>query len=128
MRLQEIYDQYKSRADFYFVYIREAHPADGLNPSRHVRIDQPTTHARRNEVASQCCADLKLTIPVLVDDMNDTASKAFNAWPDRLFIIGADGRIAYRGDRGPRGFKADEMEASLKELVREPKRARRRPR
>jgi Ni,Fe-hydrogenase III small subunit len=60
---------------------------------------------------------LKLTIPVLVDDMKDTVSKAYNAMPDRLFILAADGTIAYRGERGPRGFKVQEMEEALKTLL-----------
>ncbi len=53
----------------------------------------------------------------LVDDMKDTVAKAYNAHPDRLFILGADAKVAYRGDRGPRGFKVDEMEAALKKIV-----------
>lgn len=60
-------------------------------------------------------------MPILVDDMQDTVAKAYNARPDRLFILGADGRIAYRGARGPRGFDVDEMAAALATLVAPPK-------
>lgn len=56
-------------------------------------------------------------MPFLVDDMQDTVSKAYNAKPDRLFIVGADKKIAYRGDRGPRGFDVDGMEAALKKIL-----------
>lgn len=69
-------------------------------------------------MATTCGKALKLDIPVLVDDMNDTAAKAYAAMPDRLFIIGADGKIAYAGERGPRGFKVDEMEKALMPLLR----------
>ncbi|MBM3837878.1 MAG: hypothetical protein FJ398_07920 [Verrucomicrobia bacterium] len=117
MRLQEVYDCFKDRADFYWIYVREAHPSDGFRPARHVSIEQPTTFGRRTQVASTCSADLKLTIPVLVDDMEDTVAKAYNALPDRLFILNSEGTIAYRGDRGPRGFKVDEMEQALAKLV-----------
>lgn len=103
MRLQKVYDRYKDRADFYWIYIREAHASDGPRPANHVRIEQPTTLERRQEVATSCAAHLNLTIPVLVDDMKDTVSKAYDAWPDRLFILGADGKVAYRGGHGPRG-------------------------
>jgi hypothetical protein len=36
-----------------------------------------------------------------VDDMEDSAAKAYAAHPDRRFIVGPDGRVAYReaGDR-----------------------------
>ena len=56
-------------------------------------------------------------MPFLVDDMHDTVSKAYNAKPDRLFILGADSRIAYRGERGPRGFQVDALEAALKQIL-----------
>jgi hypothetical protein len=82
-----------------------------------VKIDQPKTFERRDEVAGKCTADLKLTMPVLVDDMQNTLSTAYNAMPDRLFIVGADAKIAYRGDRGPRGFDADAMAAALKKIL-----------
>ena len=49
--------------------------------------------------------------------MANTVAKAYNAMPDRLFLIGADGRIAYRGARGPRGFKVDELAEALKEVT-----------
>ena len=32
-------------------------------------------------------------------------------------FLSADGKIAYRGARGPRGFKVDEMEQELQKLV-----------
>ena len=58
-------------------------------------------------------------MPVLVDDMQDTVAKAYNAMPDRLFIVKADGTIGYRGNRGPRGFDVDEMEKALVKLLKE---------
>ena len=100
--MQAAYERWKTKADFYLVYIREAHPQDGRRPNPQVKIDQPKTHERRTEVAGQCVASLKLGMPVLVDDMQDTVAKAYNAMPDRLFILEADGTIGYRGDRGPR--------------------------
>ena len=99
--------------DFWLVYIKEAHPIDGWRPNPNVKIEQPKTYDERTDVAGQCIEDLALSIPVLVDDMDDTVSKAYNAMPDRLFILAADGTIAYRGDRGPRGFDVEEMEKAL---------------
>lgn len=60
---------------------------------------------------------MKLSIPFLVDDLEDTASKAYAAWPDRIYIVGRDGRIAYKGGPGPRGFKPDEAREKLRALV-----------
>ena len=124
MRLQKVYDAFKERADFYWIYVREAHPADGFRPAQHVSVAQPTTFARREEVVVTCAAHFQLMIPVLVDDMGDSVAKAYDAFPDRLFILNADGTIAYRGDRGPRGFKVDEMEQALAKLAPETSQAK----
>ena len=82
-----------------------------------MKLAQPKTFDKREEIAGSCISDLKLTMPVLVDDMQDTVASAYNAMPDRLFVVGADGRIAYRGARGPRGFDVAEMEAALGTLL-----------
>jgi hypothetical protein len=52
-----------------------------------------------------------------VDDINDTVARAFEAFPDRMYIIGNDGRIAYKGGRGPREFDVAEMQEELKKLI-----------
>lgn len=47
---------------------------------------------------------LALDLPALVDEMDDAVSEAWAAMPERLFVVGRDGRIAYKGDLGPLGF------------------------
>jgi len=116
-RLQDIYKKHGKQAEFVWIYIREAHPRGSRRPNRKVDIDQPATFEDRNKIAGQCSTALSLTIPVHVDDMKNTVATAYNAMPDRLFIVGTDGKIAYRGDRGPRGFKTDEMEQALEKLL-----------
>ena len=63
---------------------------------------------------------MELEVPALLDDMDDTASEAYASLPDRLYLIGKDGKIAFAGARGPRGFKVDllqkAMEAEVKEI------------
>jgi hypothetical protein len=49
--------------------------------------------------------------------MDDRASRAFAAWPERLVLIGADGRIAYRGSPGPWGFSPEEAQEQLAALL-----------
>lgn len=68
-------------------------------------------------MAGDCIKDLKLGMPVLVDDMQDSVAKAYSAMPDRLFIVKADGTIGYRGERGPRGFDVDAMAAALGKIL-----------
>lgn len=102
------------------VYIREAHPSDGWavpqNEKAGIDVKDPKTIEDREKVASTCIEKLKLSIPAVIDDMKDTANKSYSAWPDRIFVIGKDGKIAYRGGQGPGGFKADELEKELKKM------------
>lgn len=96
-------------AKFYVVYIREAHPADGKwampVDKEGTLIASPKTLAERTSIAKTCCTKLKIDMPCLIDDMDNTTARAYGAAPDRLFVIGKDGRIAVRGGRGPFGFK-----------------------
>jgi hypothetical protein len=70
---------------------------------------QPTAENERLKVASACAVGLKLTIPILVDDMNNSADIAYNGWPERLLVLSADGRVAYQGGKGPYEFKPEEL-------------------
>lgn len=82
-----------------------------------IEVPQPKTYEARVKVAGECMKELKLKIPCLVDDMANTAQKAYAGWPDRLYVIARDGSVAYKGEPGPRGFKPAEAEEALKKAV-----------
>ncbi len=56
-------------------------------------------------MASQFAEQVELSVPVLVDTMDDHVNKAYRGEPDRLYIIDAAGKITYQGGRGPSGFR-----------------------
>ena len=99
------------------MYIREAHAIDSRSPSgggENPILEDPLTLAERRAVAGRCMASLELVaLPALVDELDDAANRAYAAWPDRLYLVGKDGRIAYQGGRGPFGFDPDELEAAI---------------
>jgi hypothetical protein len=64
-------------------------------------------------VAEKCCQSLVMTIPLLVDDVSYRVGHAYSGMPDRLYVLDRAGRVAYKGGRGPFGFKPGEMEQSL---------------
>ena len=108
---------YKDAAQFLVIYIKEAHPADDwpMRVSRRLKyIQDPTTIFERFQVASTCVADLKLSIPTLIDSMEDAACAAYKGHPDRLYVVGKDGKIVYHGAPGPMGFRPRDMENALK--------------
>jgi hypothetical protein len=78
-----------------------------------VSFAQPRTTKERVGVAGKCCSALKMSMPLLVDEIDDRVGHAYSGMPDRLYVIGRDGRVVYKGGRGPFGFNAGEMEQSL---------------
>lgn len=117
MSLQNAFEKYGDKADFIWVYISEAHAIDDRRPSKRVKIMEHTTIEERTAVAKNASEELELKIPLLIDDMENSIAEAYSAHPDRLFILDADGKIAYAGGRGPWGFDVAEMMAALGELV-----------
>jgi hypothetical protein len=59
---------------------------------------------------------LGLTIPTLVDGMDNAANEHFAAWPERIYIIDTGGRIAFQGNPGPAGFIVSEAVTALQKL------------
>ena len=45
--------------------------------------------------------------------MNNAANDAYAAWPERLYIIDENGKIAYRGGMGPFNYNPAEVRAWL---------------
>ena len=106
--MQTLFTEYRDRAAFFLVYIKEAHPRDGWisenNTAAGIEIADPQTQADRNTVAIDACALLNIIWPALVDTMDNAVSKAWAAWPDRVFVVDAAGRIAVQARHGPYGF------------------------
>ena len=103
---------------FQVIYIREAHPADSARAAGEwSKVNEPETLAKRIEVAKKCRDETKMGIPVAVDDMDDTAAMLYDGYPDRLYIVTPDGKVAYNGAKGPRGFKPDEMVKKLEAIL-----------
>ena len=116
-RLQGLYEKYSDKADFWWIYIQEAHATDSRRPSKKVKIATHKTIEDRKTAAKGCSAVSPLKVPVLLDDMNDTASKAYSALPERFFILGTEGKIVYSGKRGPHGIDLNALEATLKKQI-----------
>ena len=121
MRLNEIYGEYKDRVRFYAIYIREAYPDDGWrvpeNLHQEIHIREPRSASERKAVARLCQINLDLEMPMLVDAIDNTVEEQYIALPMRLYLIGRDGKIAYTGEQGPRGFDPDSWEAAIKQVI-----------
>jgi hypothetical protein len=115
--LGRLYRQYGDRVAFFVVYIKEAHPEDGWvlrrNRGAEVRVNDPTTDEERVGVAHTCATRMRIDVPVLVDRIDNAVASAYGGWPDRLYLIGRDGRVAHQGGEGPFGFRAPELERAI---------------
>ena len=102
----------------FVVYIEEAHASDGwqlpVNERQGVVFANPKSDQERESVADACVRKLNIEIPALLDGVNNATERAYTGWPDRLYVIGKDGRVVYKSAPGPFGFDAKGMEAALK--------------
>ena len=109
--------------EFFFIYIAEAHPTDGWqvreNLNEDVIYDQPKDEDQREAIASACVLNLKLSIPTLIDDMNNGTERDYVALPERLYLIDIDGRIVHRSGPGPFGFSTAKFESAIETYLRD---------
>ena len=103
------------------VYIEEAHAEDSwqlpANLSEGVLFPVPSSLEERERTAGACVRKLGIEIPALVDRFDDRVERNYTGWPDRLYVIDAEGRVAYKSKPGPYGFHPAEMEVSLRRLL-----------
>jgi hypothetical protein len=120
--LERIRQRFGDDVAFFVVYIKEAHPEDGWvleeNREQGIALADPTTAAERAQAAAACVVRTRTEIPVLQDDEDNTTAAAYGGWPDRLYLIGRVGRVAFQGEVGPDGFRPEELEAAIEAELR----------
>ena len=105
--MEKLHKDFGDIAEFRLVYIREAHPIDSRRPAPYAEekgIHDATTFGERCALALDLLDDKNLTISTIVDDMDNSVNEAYSAFPDRIFVVDIDGKIAFAADRGPWGF------------------------
>ena len=121
--VQSLYTAYKDKVQFLLVYIREAHPTrkstrpgarrrSGPDIAQHENIDE------RVIAATKCVADLKLSLPVLIDDMEGAFQRRYGGFPAGTVIVDTAGKIVYTA-RGPSGCRPKEARKHFKVLLGE---------
>jgi hypothetical protein len=115
--LEEMAERYGGRVAFFVIYIKEAHPEDGWvlasNREQEIAVADPASHDERRAVAEACAVRLQIRMPVLIDGIDNETARQYGGWPDRLYLIGTDGRVAFQGDEGPFGFKPEALERAI---------------
>ena len=88
----------ETKADLYLVYTNEMHPIGGWGSTRneldHIAVQQPKTMDEKEAAARQCRGKLRLNMPVVADDLQDSAATALGTFPDGAVVLNRDGTIA----------------------------------
>ena len=116
-----LYSQYQDRVEFFVVYIQEAHPTDGWqvdsNVQEEVYYRQHQSYDEREEVAQSCTIGLHISIPTLVEEMDNAIDEAYGAATERLYLIGKDGKVLYHGGAGPHFFDLGELDEAIEKMA-----------
>ena len=122
--MTQIYQQFRDRVEFFVVYVQEAHPTDGWQTDSNLQdgvlFRQHQSYAEREEVAQTCSLDLHIGLPIIIEEMNNVIDEAYGAAPERLYLVGVDGKVAYQGGAGPHFFNLDEWEWAIEAVVKVP--------
>jgi hypothetical protein len=86
------------------------------NVKDNVLFASPKNLQERESIAGSCVRKLGIKFPAVVDNIDNHTEQAYTGWPDRLYLIDRDGKIAFKTRPGPFGFKPAELEAALKSL------------
>ncbi len=114
--------EFKDKVAFLLVYVREAHPTDGRQVPDNIRdgalVATAKSQQEKDEHADVCVTKLDIHFPTVVDRMDNRVEMAYAGWPDRLYLVGKDGRIAYKSAIGPQGFIPSQLEEAIRKIVK----------
>jgi peroxiredoxin len=121
--LNKLYEEYGNKVAFLVVYITEAHPSDVWQMQNNIKDNvvfaSPKSEEERALVAGACVRKLGIKLPAVVDEFGNSTESAYTGWPDRLYVIDNQGKIAYKSKPGPFGFKPDELKAALATVIKQ---------
>ena len=120
--LNELAQSLAQRVSFLQVYIREAHSTDQwqstINDRENVQLAPASTSGAKQEYAMMCQRKLHLRFPAVVDGLDDAAEKAYTAWPSRVYVIAADGRVQYSSGLAEDEFDKAALESAIRSVLR----------
>jgi len=99
----------------------EAHPSDVWQMESNIKdkivFASPKDETERAFVAGACVRKLGIKFPAVLDEFANSTERDYTAWPDRIYLIDAKGRIAFKSKPGPFGFRPNELRSALGRLL-----------
>ena len=103
--MQKIVKKHRNNIQFLYVYVSEAHPADGwVTPSNErekILYNQPQNLEERAAVAKDWMYAHHIQATILIDDIDNKIDDDYSGKPERLYAIDAKGIICFKSDQGP---------------------------
>ena len=87
------------------------------NVTDKVVFASPKTEEDRAFIAGACVRKLGIEFPAVLDEFGNSTERAYTGWPDRMYLIDSQGRIAFKSEPGPFGFKPEQLEMALSRVV-----------
>ena len=98
--LEKLKSDLGTRASFFIVYTREAHPTGEWEVARNkedgISVEQARSLDARRTAAQAAREKLKLTAPILLDTIGNDTAIAYGAGINSAYLIARDGTIAAR--------------------------------
>lgn len=97
-QMEKLYKAFQDRANFAFIYMKDAHPAPAKSVEiggKQVRLAQPKTMGHRINLAKHLLRKTGLTLPIYIDDMKGTGRKAFSGFHLSAYVIDTDAKLAF---------------------------------
>lgn len=120
--LNEMSKTYGQKAAFLLVYIREAHATDQWQTARNerdqVQLAPASSEKQKGEYAAMCERKLHLRFPSVVDGLDNAAERAYSAWPSKVYVISADGRVRYSSGLTEQEFDSSAVEKAIRSVIR----------
>jgi len=99
----------------------EAHPSDVWQMESNIKdkivFASPKDETERAVLAGACVRKLGIKFPAVLDEFANSTERDYTAWPDRIYLIDAKGRIAFKSKPGPFGFRPNELRSALGRLL-----------
>lgn len=122
--LEQLYQTYKDRVTFLLIYLQEAHPGAILSVAtesggKELRvIPLITKEAESLENLRKLVQLGKLTIPAGIESPANSVNRDYAGYPNRLYVVTTDGRVAFKGAPGPTGLKVPDLADWLRDNVK----------
>ncbi len=117
-----MYARYSDRVQFIIIYTIEAHPVGCPSPysgeewtssastdAAGSPLTQPETYDERLAHASQMVQELEISVPVLIDEMDNPVWCTYGPAPNIAYLIGTGGSIVEK----EQWYQPQQMEAAI---------------